>query len=80
MVLYRAESSSAVTEAIITNPSARQYPLTNLMKGTLYVVRLAGVNSAGRGSFTDEMSQRTMFDSEWSELYVLAMLFDNVCA
>ena len=64
VVRYRTGSSSAVTEAIITTPSTRQYPLMNLMKGTLYMVSLAGVNSAGLGSFTAEESQRTMFDSE----------------
>ena len=68
VVRYRTGSSSAVTEANITTPSTREYPLSNLMKGTLYMVSLAGVNSAGLGSFTAEESQRTMFDSEWSEL------------
>ena len=38
------------------------------MKGTEYFVMLAGVNSAGLGSFTLEMAERTAVDSEWSSV------------
>ena len=44
-----------------------------LMKGTVYFVSLAGVNSAGQGSFTDEMPVQTLFDSEWSTMSLQAV-------
>ena len=45
------------------------------MKGTLYVVSIAGVNSAGVGNFTEEVSRRTAFDSEYGAACPLNISF-----
>ena len=72
VVQYRTGNTPTASRPI-SDPAARQHTLMGLMKGTVYSVSLAGVNSAGQGNFTDEMPVRTLFDSEWSTMSLQAV-------